>query len=81
MTDEHIQTGRTPSPISGGQDLRLWAGMGTGARCAQCGLAVAAADVEYEVETHSSGALTFHVRCFDQWRSKTVFSAGRSMHR
>jgi len=77
MTEKHIQTAGGYRPIVGAQNLKLWAGKGSGARCTQCGHAIAAADIEYEVEPDSRGVLIFHVRCFDAWRASYVSANAR----
>jgi hypothetical protein len=45
---------------------RLWAGHGSGKRCAGCAELIAPAEVEYEAEL-SGQALRFHFRCYRIW--------------
>ena len=50
--------------------IKLWAGAGSGATCARCGLRIDASDVEYEVSLGEDGAasIRIHVECFAHLR-------------
>ena len=71
---------KTDSPFSGVMPdvTRLWAGRGTGKPCEFCGKAIAADDIQYEIETTADlrgvtdtrgRTLSFHVNCYDSWRA------------
>jgi hypothetical protein len=49
--------------------LRTWAGHGTGVPCNECGAAIDAKDIEYEVEMQRGALRTlhFHFNCYQQW--------------
>jgi hypothetical protein len=74
MTEQCSHPSRTYSSIAGGEHFKLWAGKGTGRVCAQCRKPVVASDIEYEIAdaatSPSAAMLTFHVRCFDEWRAR-----------
>ncbi len=71
MANEQTQPRRMPTPLTGVAGMKLWAGKGSGARCARCGGPIASPDIEYELAPGASpnaSHLKFHVRCFDKWR-------------
>ncbi|MBV8741024.1 MAG: hypothetical protein JOZ12_04520 [Sinobacteraceae bacterium] len=49
--------------------LYMWAGTGSGARCALCDRSIDAGQVEYELEFNSAPASVyrFHRLCHDAW--------------
>lgn len=59
--------------------LRVWAGRGTGKPCERCGKAIAAEDIQYDLEVTEALAaatripggrtLSFHLHCYDLWRA------------
>ena len=52
--------------------IKLWAGAGSGAPCARCGLQIDASDVEYEISMGDDGATTIriHIECFAHLRKE-----------
>ncbi len=57
------------------EQLRTWAGHGTGAVCNGCGIPIRAPDIEYEVEMpagSSAPALHFHFTCYTNWTGRGV---------
>jgi hypothetical protein len=60
------------SPMPYREQLRTWAGYGTGATCNGCGGGIKPSEIEYEVEVPpepGSDVLTlhFHLVCYRNW--------------
>ncbi len=61
-----LETGALPCDEHG----KVWAGRGVGTHCAACGEAIAATDIEFEVELASGAALRLHRLCHEIWREE-----------
>jgi hypothetical protein len=68
-TNENVEAPLMPYP----KPLRTWAGHGTGACCNECGLAVQAHEIEYEIEMPEGSNITslhFHFVCYRSWTDR-----------
>jgi hypothetical protein len=59
------------------EQLRIWAGYGTGATCNGCGGSIKPSEIEYEAEVPpepGSDVLTlhFHLVCYRNWTARGV---------
>lgn len=71
MTEDEIRrrirTMLTTGALDCGEDAtRVWAGAGSGKRCAACLAPIQPGGVEYEAEFHGR-TLSFHMRCHQIW--------------
>ncbi len=57
------------------QQLRTWAGNGTGATCNGCGSSIQEQEIEYEIELPpgtDAPTLHFHLDCYKTWTGRGV---------
>jgi hypothetical protein len=74
MTDGVVIRQRVRALLAAGElpceePQTTWAGLGTGRECAACAEAIAASEVEYEVDSAGT-TLRLHRLCHEIWRAE-----------